>query len=166
MGKVEHIHIALETSGVVQPVQEIEAVRGVGLLGDRYASQAGHPDEDDACDLTLIEAEAIEALAADSGIELQPGESRRNVTTRGIALNGLVGRHFWVGEVLAQGFDLCEPCSHLVKVTGKPLLKPLVHRGGLRARLLTSGHIRVGDGIEVAEERAAVEAAERARAQS
>ena len=81
------------------------------------------------------------------GIELMAGESRRNITTRGVALNHLVGKEFRIGEIRARGLRLCEPCSHLEKLTGKRLIKGLLHRGGLRAQILTAGDVRVGDEI-------------------
>jgi len=146
-GRVEHIHIAEVEGGPVRALASVEATAGVGLAGDRYARGDGFwPDDGESRDVTLIEAEAIENLA-EHGITLEPGESRRNITTRGIRLNELVGREFTIGGVRARGTELCEPCTHLVAMTGKPLLKPLVHRGGLRADLLTSGPISVGDAI-------------------
>ena len=149
-GRVEHIHIAEVEGGPVRALASVEATAGVGLAGDRYARGDGFwPDDGESRDVTLIEAEAIENLA-EHGITLEPGESRRNITTRGIRLNELVGREFTIGGVRARGTELCEPCTHLVAMTGKPLLKPLVHRGGLRADLLTSGPISVGDAILVA----------------
>jgi len=143
---VEHIHIADTRGGPVRALASVEALPGIGLSGDRTATQ----HDADSCDLTLIEAEAVEGLAA-SGITLDPGESRRNLTTRGVRLNDLVGKEFWIGEVLALGVELCEPCTHLVALTGKPLIKPLAHRAGLRADLLASGRISVGDRIAVKE---------------
>jgi MOSC domain-containing protein YiiM len=101
--------------------------------------------------MTLIEAEALEALAREHGIELSAGETRRNLTTRGISLNDLVGRRFWVGHVLCQGTRLCEPCQYLADLTRKPLLRPLVHRGGLRADILRGGVIHTGDWVRPAE---------------
>jgi MOSC domain-containing protein YiiM len=146
-GRVEHIHIAEVESGPVRALTSVEATAGVGLAGDRYAKGKGFwPDDGESRDLTLIEGEAIDDLAG-LGITLEPGESRRNITTRGIRLNELVGKEFTIGEVRARGTDLCEPCMHLVALTGKPLIKPLVHRAGLRADLLTSGRISVGDAI-------------------
>jgi len=143
---VENIHIADTRGGPVRALASVEALPGIGLSGDRNATQHNA----DSCDLTLIEAEAVEGLAA-SGITLDPGESRRNLTTRGVRLNDLVGKEFWIGEVLALGVELCEPCTHLVALTGKPLIKPLAHRAGLRADLLASGRISVGDRIAVKE---------------
>ena len=147
---VEHIHIAETKGAPMRALTSAEAVAGVGVVGDRYARRQGFwpAENQESQDLTLIEAEAVESLLA-LGIELAPGESRRNVTTRGVRLNELVGREFWIGEVLARGTELCEPCTHLVALTGKPLIKPLTHRGGLRADLVTSGRISVGDRIAV-----------------
>jgi len=147
---VEHIHIAETKGAPVRALASAEGVAGVGLVGDRYARREGFwpAENQEGRDLTLIEAEAVESLR-ESGIDLAPGESRRNVTTRGVRLNELVGKEFWIGEVLARGTELCEPCTHLVALTGKPLIKPLAHRGGLRADLLTSGRISVGDRIAV-----------------
>jgi MOSC domain-containing protein YiiM len=152
-GSVEAIHIADSAGTVVRPVDEIRAVAGVGLEGDRYADGRGHyQDGRVSRDLTLIEAEAVEALVLEHGIALEPGETRRNVTTRGVGLNSLVGRRFLVGEVLCLGTRLCEPCRYLADLTGKPLLRALVHRGGLRADILRGGLIRVGDQLRPADE--------------
>jgi MOSC domain-containing protein YiiM len=129
-------------------VQDVLAIPGVGLEGDRYALRQGtffKPEPD--YELTLIEAEAVEALKRDYGVELAPGESRRNLVTRGVALNHLVGRDFQIGEVTAHGIRLCEPCDHLQRLTGRELIKGLRHRGGLRAQILTQGTIRIGDSV-------------------
>lgn len=96
-------------------------------------------------DLTLTEAEVIAALDADFGIALESGAVRRNLTTWGVHLNALVGRRFRIGSVLCEGTRLCEPCSYVADLIGKPVLKPLVHRGGLRANILTDGYLQVGD---------------------
>jgi MOSC domain-containing protein YiiM len=147
-GFVEHIHIATVAGASVRAVETARAVAGVGLEGDRYASGMGHyQDTRVSRDLTLIEAEVVEALVGEHGIEFAPGETRRNVTTRGIDLNGLVGRRFWIGEVLCEGTRLCEPCQYLADLTSKPLLRALVHRGGLRADIVRGGVIRRGDSI-------------------
>jgi MOSC domain-containing protein YiiM len=129
-------------------VPEVRAVPGKGLEGDRYFKGAGtfskskpQPDHE----VTLIEIESIEALKRDYGIDLAPHESRRNILTRGVSLNHLVGREFKVGEVVLRGHRLCEPCSHLEALTRQGVLKGLIHRGGLRAQILTPGVIRVGD---------------------
>ncbi len=150
-GKVEHIHIAETAGAPMQSLASAKAVAGVGLMGDRYARRDGFwkDSSEESRDVTLIEAEEIERLASQSGIELDPGQSRRNLTTRGVRLNDLVGKEFWIGGVLARATELCEPCTHLVALTGKAVIKPLAHRGGLRADLLSSGQINVGDPIHV-----------------
>jgi ADP-ribose pyrophosphatase YjhB (NUDIX family)/MOSC domain-containing protein YiiM len=150
-GVVEAIHVAAAAG---RPMREVEAVRakvGVGLEGDRYAMGRGHYSHDlrVSRDLTLIEAEVIEDLARDHGIQLAAGETRRNVTTRGIRLNDLLGRRFWVGEVLCEGTRLCEPCQYLTELNGKPLLRALVHRGGLRAHIVRGGWISRGDRVQL-----------------
>ena len=129
---------------------EVRAVAGKGLEGDRYFSQTGTYSNQPGSgrDVTLIEIEAIEALKRDYGIELNPGESRRNIVTRGVPLNHLVGREFKIGEVTLRGTRLCEPCSHLQKLTQQGVMRGLVHRGGLRAEIVTSGMLQVGDAIK------------------
>jgi MOSC domain-containing protein YiiM len=151
LGVVEGIHTTASSAQPLRPLSRVRAIAGVGLEGDRYALQTGRYSADPQPErqITLIEAEEIEALAAGSGIALEPGESRRNVTTRGIRLNALVGRRFRIGDVECQGVRLCEPCQNLVDVLGQPVLKPLVHRAGLRAAILTSGEITLGDEVAV-----------------
>src|SRR5438067_12638730 len=153
VGSVEAIHIATAAGAPVRPVDEIRTIAGVGLEGDRYADGRGHyQDGRVSRDLTLIEAEALEALGREHGIALAPGETRRNLTTRGVGLNELVGRGFWDGEVLCLGTRLCEPCQYLADLTGKPVLRSLVHRGGLRADIVRGGVIARGDPVRVADE--------------
>jgi len=150
-GKVESIYIAARAEEDTRPVKAVTVVAGRGIEGDRYFRTDGsgtfHEADKHGQDLTLIEAEAIEGLAREDGIELGPGESRRNVVTRGIALNDLVGRRFRVGDVECEGRRLCDPCSHLEKLTEPGVLKGLVDRGGLRADILRGGRIAVGDEV-------------------
>ena len=142
----------------MESVHEVRAVPGRGLEGDRYfggrgsySGKASHGGRE----ITLIEVESVEALFrgvvnADGqtlGIKLSPAETRRNIATSGVPLNHLVDQEFWVGEVLMRGTRLCEPCRHLEDLTQKGVLSGLIHRGGLRARILTEGTIRVGDVI-------------------
>jgi MOSC domain-containing protein YiiM len=130
-------------------VAQVVAVAGHGLEGDRKFIREGLPKGKDGPDreLTLIEAEAIEAVSRDYNVMLSPVETRRNVVTQGIALNHLVGKQFRIGEVLLQGIRLCEPCDHLESLTRPGVREALVHRGGLRAQILEWGVIRVGDPI-------------------
>ena len=122
---------------------------GKGLEGDRYFNGAGsfssHPGL--GRDITLIESEAIEALKRDYQIELDPGQARRNIVTRGVPLNHLVGQGFKVGEATLRGIRLCDPCAHLEKLTAKGVMRGLIHRGGLRAVIVVGGMLRVGDTI-------------------
>jgi len=147
-GKVESIHIASAAKEPVRTLDQAVLTPGVGVEGDRYALQQGtfyKPEPD--FELTLIEAEAIDALRRDYGVDLAAGEARRNIVTRGVPLNHLVGREFVIGEVRIRGIRLCEPCDHLQRVTGRQLIKGLRHRGGLRAQILAQGTIRVGDPV-------------------
>ena len=132
-------------------VERVRAIAGVGLAGDRYATGTGRYSADAKVDrhITLIEAEEIEALDARTRIALAAGETRRNVTTRGIRLNELVGRRFRIGAVECEGTRLCEPCAYLADLLGRPVLEPLVHRAGLRARILADGEIALGDEVVV-----------------
>jgi MOSC domain-containing protein YiiM len=149
-GTVVDIHVAPEAGAAPQRVPEVNAVAGRGLEGDRYYNKNGTYSETPGSgrEVTLVAIEEIEALASDSGIQLQPGETRRNITTRGVALNGLVDREFKVGAVVLRGTRLCEPCDYLQKTIAKPgVLKALVHRAGLRCDIVSGGAIRVGDEI-------------------
>jgi MOSC domain-containing protein YiiM len=145
-GVVEGIYIAHAPAAKPEPVQKAEAVAGRGLEGDRYFKREGtfYADGKNGQDLTLIEAEAIERLASEDGIELAPGDARRNVVTRGLACNDLVGRRFTLGAVECIGRRLCDPCSHLERVTKPGVLKGLARRGGLRADIVAGGTIAVG----------------------
>ncbi len=136
-GSVEQIHITAVESELPHRVDEVD-VTDDGMVGDRYAASR---------DITLVEAEALEGLRDDSGIELSPAEVRRQVLTRGIRLNDLVGERFVVGGVECVGQELCEPCNHLQGLTYPGVLRGMVHRGGLRADIVSGGRIAVGDEI-------------------
>jgi MOSC domain-containing protein YiiM len=149
IGRVEHIHLTGRAGEPMRAIHRIRLIAGIGLDGDRYATGLGefskHLGTGRA--LTLIEAEVLDALRASLGIDLQPGEARRNVTTRGIALNALVGQRFRIGGVLCEAARLCEPCQYLEDLLVKPVRHPLLHRGGLRADVLEDGEIRIGDEV-------------------
>ena len=149
VGTVELIALASEAEGPMKAVSEAEAVEGHGLLGDRYERKAGtfSNPRGRGYDLTLVEAEALEEMSS-KGLELAPIEARRNLVVRGIALDDLIGKRFRVGEVECFGQRRCEPCSHLERLTQPGVLRGLVHRGGLRADILSDGSIRTGDSIE------------------
>ena len=151
-GEVIAIHIASAASEPMQSLQTATAFAGTGLAGDRYRNGVGFysqvPTDPGARELTLIAEEALGEVTAETGIEIPLHEHRRNITTRGIDVDALLGQHFRIGEVICEGVRACPPCNHLDELTGKPLLKPLAHRGGLRARIVRGGELRVGDRIE------------------
>ncbi|HWH12080.1 MAG TPA: MOSC domain-containing protein [Solirubrobacteraceae bacterium] len=148
-GHVEILALAGEAAGVMSVVERVSVRTGRGLVGDRYFDGQGTFSNPHATgvDLTLIEAEALDALTLPSG-RLAPADARRNVVTRGIDLNALVGSRFRVGGVECIGRRLCEPCAHLQRLTRPGTLRGLAHRGGLRADVLTDGTITVGDAVE------------------
>lgn len=156
-GRIAAIFVAAEATAPMQPHDEIRVMAGRGLAGDRYAKSAGtwsesaedhHPKRQ----VTFIESEAIVAVRRDTGIDLDASDTRRNIVTTGVALNHLVGREFEVGGIRFRGISLCEPCSHVEEVSGKPIRKPLVHRGGLNAEALSDGLIRIGHVLQVGNE--------------
>jgi MOSC domain-containing protein YiiM len=151
-GIIVSIHITPQPSSPTQAVDEVRAVPGKGLEGDRYYSQQGYFSNKPGADrqVTLIEIEAIQALQREGGIIMSSGDARRNLVTQGVPLNHLVNKTFKVGEVALRGIRLCEPCDHLASLTEAKVLPGLIHRGGLRAEILNEGIIRVGD--EVIEE--------------
>jgi MOSC domain-containing protein YiiM len=147
-GVVAALMTGLERKEPMISVPEVRAIAGAGLEGDRYCRERGTFSKKlPSNQITLIEAEALEAAERDYGIELTAEESRRNVLTCGVALNHLVGREFQIGEVRLRGLKLCEPCTHLQQLTAKAVLKALRHRGGLRAEILGGGVIKVGEKI-------------------
>jgi MOSC domain-containing protein YiiM len=152
VGSVESIHIAPSEGAPMQSMSSVRAIAGVGLEGDRYALRIGHysANLDASRHITLIEAEVLDDLVG-LDLGLPHGASRRNVVTRGIRLNELVGQAFRVGDVVCRATRLCEPCTYLEGLVGLPVLAPLVHRGGLRADILTDGRIAVGDAIAALE---------------
>lgn len=149
MGSVVSIHLAGAAREATRSVKEARAVLGKGLEGDRYFSHAGTFSEmpGSGREVTLIEIEALEALKRDYKVELDPSEARRNIVTRGVALNHLVGKEFRAGGVTLRGARLCEPCSHLEGLTREGVIKGLIHRGGLRADIVSEGVVRVGDPV-------------------
>ena len=142
-GRVEAIHIGPKKT-LPAPVERVAAHAGKGLEGNRYYYADGAPP---GKALTLISSEALDGLEERTGIVLSAAASRRNVLTRGIDVNALVGRRFRVGEVECYGVQLCEPCAHLQSMTRPGIIKELVHRAGINADILTDGTISVGDEI-------------------
>jgi MOSC domain-containing protein YiiM len=150
-GSVHSIHIAAVASEPTVSVEEVRAVAGQGLEGDRYFTGDGTYSKTPGTgrQVTLIEAETIEALERDYKLKIEAGDPRRNIVTRGVALNHLVGREFSAGEVVLRGLRLNEPCNHLASLTDEKVKQGLVHRGGLRADIVSGGVIRVRDAVRV-----------------
>jgi hypothetical protein len=147
-GVVDALLTAARAEDTIHPHATVELRAGRGVVGDRYFDGTGtfSASEQHGQQLTLIEGEVLDALR-DQGLDLTPADARRNIVTRGVNLNALVGQEFQVGTARCVGRRLCEPCSHLQRLTGTALLRPMVHRGGLRADILTSGVVHVGDTI-------------------
>ena len=143
-GTVAGLLLAPAAEAPLVRVEVATAHAGQGLEGDRYASGHGtFSGRGTGYELTLVEAEALEEVG------LSWEQARRNVVTRGASLNPLVGRRFRVGEVECIGRRLAEPCAHLERLARPGLLRPLVHRAGLRADILAGGTMRVGDDVHV-----------------
>ena len=152
-GDVVSIYVAAKAGIPTETRHQVEAIAGRGLEGDRYFDGTGHWSNSPGVsrEITLIEIESIEALAHEKNIEITPAAVRRNLVTRGVPLNHLVGREFQVGGVRLRGTRLCEPCQYLEGLTTKGVLAGLIHRGGLRADIVSGGTIRVGDLVSEAQ---------------
>lgn len=150
MAQIVQILTAPSPTSPMESHCAVRAVPGRGLEDDRYYLGVGtfsSPTPSPKGELTLIEAEALAAFAQESGLPFTAEHARRNVVTRGVRLNELVGHEFLLGSVLVEGLGLCEPCNYLAKQTFPETLRGLVHRGGLRARIITDGFIRVNDPV-------------------
>src|SRR3954447_6325517 len=144
-GRVEAIFVTSEHGDLPTPVQRVHARAGCGLEGNRYYWADGDAPPGRA--VTLVAAEAMEAVASEGDVSIEPAATRRNVLTRGIDVNELVGKRFRIGAVECVGVELCEPCSHLESMTQPGVLKAFVHRAGLNADILSDGEISVGDPV-------------------
>src|SRR5256884_3657317 len=151
-GEVVSIHIAPKAEDPIRSIKSVRAIPGKGLEGDRYFKASGTYSDrpGPAREITLIESEAIAAMARDNDLAISPGDARRSVVTLGWPRNHLVGQVFLIGRVRLRGIRLCEPCSHLEGLTRRGVLAGLIHRGGLRAQILNAGEIHVGDRISPA----------------
>ena len=144
-GHVEAIFVASERGELPAPVERVRAYAGRGLHGNRYFWEGG--DAPPGRGVTLIAAEAVDAVALEGNVSIEPAATRRNVLTRGIDVNELVGKRFRIGDVECEGVELCEPCAHLQSMTQPGVIKALAHRGGLNADILSDGEISIGDPI-------------------
>jgi MOSC domain-containing protein YiiM len=150
-GLVEHLHITARAFLPMRAQDSIALVAGRGIEGDRYmlGIEQGFYSEkpEEGRQVTLFEAEVLEAIQRDYGVELLPEEHRRNVTTRGVPLNWLVGRRFRIGPCLMEATRLSVPCRHIEEILDKQVFDPMVHRSGLNCRILEGGSVRVGDAV-------------------
>lgn len=147
--RVDAIYVTDAADHPMHALDESVAIAGRGLAGDRYELGVGTYSRKPGPDrhVTLIAAEALEALAAE-GWALAPGEHRRNVVVRGVDLAALDGKEFRIGEVRLRSIRPCPPCGNLERVTGRPGLRAVFEgRSGIRVEILTDGTIRVGDAI-------------------
>jgi MOSC domain-containing protein YiiM len=147
-GRVEAIFLTAEHGELPAPVERVSARAGRGLEGNRYYWDEGTAPPGRA--VTLIASEAVEAVASEGDVSVEPAATRRNVLTRGIDVNALVGKRFRIGSVECQGVELCEPCQTLESMTQPGVIKAFVHRAGLNADILSDGEISVGDDIVLA----------------
>lgn len=150
MATVEAIFVATRHGAAMQELDAVQVKTGKGIVGDRYQ---GPSPREPGINITLIEAEAIALAAAELDMDISPCAPRRNIVTRGIALNALVGRDFHIGTVQFRGIELCDPCSKLGKNLATPenpahkVVRAFVQRGGLRAAVLSDGILRSGEAI-------------------
>ena len=166
-GRIVSLQITPNGGAPMIPIEEAHTVPGRGIEGDRYYFGTGHFSKEgkESYEITLIEMEALEGLKREYGCELSPLDARRNIATVGVPLNHLVWKEFYVGEVKLLGRRLCEPCFHLTTMTDALALGGLLHRGGLRAQILTEGIIHPGDLISLSESQEQARAIHRAQAE-
>jgi MOSC domain-containing protein YiiM len=144
-GIVQQILLSQARGGSMLSVNQVQAVAGQGLVGDRnFSPQIGGSLDKN---LTLIESENIQKFSESMGLTFSPEDARRNIVTSGIRLNPLLGHEFYVGPVKVKALELCEPCSLLAKRTHRAVLWGLVHKGGLRCQIVGSGLINLGDKV-------------------
>lgn len=153
-GYVEHLHLCPRAFLPMRAFNEITLIAGKGIYGDRYMNESGfysHKPEEGR-QVTLFSAEELEVMAQQFGVEFAPHEHRRNVTVRGAPLNSLVGKRFWLGEILLECTRLSVPCRHIEEVTGKSVFDAMIGRSGINCRILIGGVVRVGDQLRPAED--------------
>ena len=146
MGKVYKLGITNDNNKKIQEVDSIEVVANKGVIGDRHFKDYNDP----YCQLSLIESENIDYYNTKYGLNISYVDFRRNIITKKIQLNDLIGKNFFIGKVQVEGIDLCRPCRHLTEMLNQEnVLKEFLRKGGLRCRILTSSKISVGDKIKV-----------------
>ena len=149
-GKVEGIYVASKGSVGMERVEEVRALEGCGLEGDRYCEGTGYWTAlGDVCEVTLIAGEDLDEIRSEAGLKVHNGEHRRNIITRGVRLDDLRGERFRVGEAVLRYDRPRPPCRHVQDVTEPGMTKALKRRGGICARVVEGGTIHANDTIEV-----------------
>ena len=146
MAKVYKLGITPDNNKKIQEVETIEVIASKGIIGDRHFKDYNDP----YCQLTLIESENIDFYNTKYGLNISYVDFRRNIITKEIRLNNLIGKKFLIGKVEVEGIDLCRPCRHLSEVLNqRNILKEFLRKGGLRCRVLNSSLIKIGDEIKI-----------------
>ncbi len=146
MSKVIKIGTTRDNNKKIKEAELIEVIENKGIVGDRHFKDFNDP----YCQLTLIESENIDYYNSKYGLNIDYIDFRRNIITKGIRLNGLIGKKFSIGETLVEGVDLCRPCRHLSEMLNQNnILKEFMQRGGLRCQILSSSKIKIGDKINI-----------------
>ena len=146
MSKVFKLGITSNNNKKIEEVESIEVLANKGVVGDRHFDNYNDP----YCQLSLIEAENIDEYNLKFGLNIPYLDFRRNIITKGIKLNDLVGKKLSIGNVEVEGIDLCRPCRHLTEMLDQEnILKEFLRKGGLRCQILSSSKIKVGDSITV-----------------
>ena len=146
MSNVYKIGITKNNNKKIQEVESIDVLANKGVIGDRHFKDYNDP----YCQLSLIESENIDYYNTKYGLNIPHIDFRRNIVTKKIELNNLIGKKFLIGEVEVEGVDLCRPCKHLTQMLNQEnILKEFLRRGGIRCRILTTSKISVGDKIEI-----------------
>ena len=139
--------------GPVQEQKAVKAVAGAGIEGDRYWQGETPPEERDPTrEITVVPIEGIRAAVEESGLDITPADMRRNIVTEGLDVRALIGKKFWIGEVQVEGLKDNPACAYLQRLAGKPLLKPMVDKGGIRGRIVSGGTIKQGDAIRIGDD--------------
>jgi hypothetical protein len=150
MGVLIGIYVANAAAIPMRSLDEAQLMEGRGIVGDRYFTGVGKFSpavQDMAHEVTLVEIEQLIRFNAAHGLDIRPGDVRRNFVTEGVDLNALVGSEFTIGDVVLKGVRLCEPCEYLSGLTHPDVLRGLLHRAGLRAGIVRGGVVRVRDAI-------------------
>ena len=146
MSKVFKLGITDKNNKKIQEVESIEVITNKGIVGDRHFKDYNDP----YCQLSLIESENIDQYNTKYGLNISYVDFRRNIITKEIQLNNLIGKKFFIGKVQVEGIDLCRPCRHLTEMLNQEnILKEFLRKGGLRCRILTSSKINIGDKIKI-----------------